>query len=181
MLARGLVAAVHGRPLKGRVRLGHEGRHRGRHLGGAQVAAADGLHARGGLDDAEHVLVGFGGQADHEVQLHALVPAREHALGGFQDVGLGDVLVDEVAHALGAGLGRKGQARDAARGQIAQQFLVEAVGAQRGHRQRHLVVAQLWPWPGEPAASRTNSRPATATPARSRRSRLCEYRPPARR
>jgi len=52
-----------------------------------QIASADLLHARRGLDNAQHVFVGLAGQPDHEVQLHALLATRKHAVGRFQDVG----------------------------------------------------------------------------------------------
>jgi len=60
----------------------------------------------------------------------------------FEEVVLGDVLADHVAHALGARLRREGEPGNPAGGQVAEQLLVEAVGAQRRHRQRHLLVAQ---------------------------------------
>ena len=53
LLARGLGLAVHRRPLERRVRLRHVRRHRRGHLRAALVAAADLLHARRGLDDAD--------------------------------------------------------------------------------------------------------------------------------
>ena len=81
LLVCGQLVAVHGGPLQGRVRLGHEHRHGRRHLGAAQVATTDLLHARRGLDNTDDVLVGLAGQPDHEVQLHALMAARKHAMG----------------------------------------------------------------------------------------------------
>ena len=142
LLARDLLLAVHRRPLERRVRLGDVGRHRRDHLRAALVAAPDLLHARRGLDDAEHVLVGLGRQPDHEVELHAREPAAEHAVRRFDDVLFGDVLRDHVAHALRPGLGRERQAPRAHAGHLAQQILVEAVRAQRRHRQRHPLGRQ---------------------------------------
>ena len=51
-------------------------------------------------DDGLHIVVGLGGQADHEVQLQGGVPGREGLPGGVEDVGLAHVLVDHVAQAL---------------------------------------------------------------------------------
>ncbi len=143
LLALGLGGAVHRHPLERRVRLGDVGRHRRRDARGAQVAVADLLHARRRLDDAAHVGVLLGRQADHEVQLHALEAAPEHAVRRLDDVLLGDVLGDDVAHALRAGLGRERQTARAHGRHLAQQIFVQPVGAQRRHRQRHLLVAQL--------------------------------------
>ena len=142
LLVPGQLVAIHASPLQRRMRLGHENRHGRRHLGAAQVATADLLHAGGCLDDAHHVLVGFAGQPDHEVQLHALMAAREHAMGGFQDVGFGHVLAHHIPHALGSGFGRKGQARHAQARHRTQEIVVEPIGAQRRNRKRRLVLAQ---------------------------------------
>ncbi len=126
------------------MRLGHVRRHRHGHLGPlGHVLAPDAQHALAGLDDADDVLVLLGGQADHEVELHAVPAAPEHPLGALGHVRLGDVLVDHVAHALGPGLGREGEAGDAHLRHLVEELLAQAVGAQRRHRQRHLLVAQL--------------------------------------
>ena len=70
-------------------------------------------------------------------------PRAEHPMGGLDDVVLGDVLGDHVPHALGARLGRERQPAGAHAGDLAQQILVEAVGAQRRDGQRHLLGRQL--------------------------------------
>ena len=80
-------------------------------------------------DDAAHVLVLLGGQADHEVELHLRPAAREDALGGFEQLLLGDVLVDHVAHALRAGLGREGETGGAHLADLVEHVFVEPVGA----------------------------------------------------
>jgi hypothetical protein len=63
-------------------------------------------------------------------------PRPEHAMRRLDDVVLGDVLRHHVAHALRARLGRERQPARAHARHLAQQILVEAVGAQRRHRQR---------------------------------------------
>ena len=74
-------------------------------------ALADVARALADLHDLADVALLFGREADHEVELHAVPPAREDALGGRHELLFGDVLVHDVAHALAARLGRE---RDAA-------------------------------------------------------------------
>ena len=62
------------------------------------------------LGNAEHVLVRLSREAQHEVELDRAVAAGKGAAAGGQQVLLGEILVDGVAQALRAGLGRKGQA-----------------------------------------------------------------------
>ena len=113
----GLLGAELRGPLERRVRLGHEAADRD---GAADVAAARDLAAGlddplGELGDLEHVLVGLGGQAAHEVELH-LAPAGAVGRGdGVDEVLLGDHLVDHLADALGPALGRERQARSGGR------------------------------------------------------------------
>ena len=144
LLAADLGVGVLRAPLQRRVRLGHVRRHADRDLGlaAADHALADAQHALAGLDDAAHVVVLLGGQADHEVQLDPVPPALEDLAGRLLDVGLGDVLVHHVAHALSAGLGREGQPGDPGLGQLVEDLVGQAVGAQAGHRHRHAARAQ---------------------------------------
>ena len=90
--------------------LGHEAAHRHRHRRVLVVLAAPMLHAVAGqLGDAQGVLVGLRGQPGEEVQLHA-TPAL--GVGRFHrvvEVLLADELVDDLAHAPGAGLGGERQ------------------------------------------------------------------------
>ena len=103
-------------PLERRVRLGHEPADRDR---AADVVAAGDLaalrdHLLREVGDLQDVLVGLGGQAAHEVELH-LAPARGVRRRDRADqVLLGDHLVDHLAHPLRAALGGEGQARTAA-------------------------------------------------------------------
>ena len=57
--------------------------------------------------DARHPedVLGLGGQAAHEIHLHVLHPLRERVLGGPADLVVGEVLVDDLPHPLGARLG----------------------------------------------------------------------------
>ena len=90
-------------------------------------------------DDPAHVVVFLGRQADHEVELHRRPAAREDALGRLDELLLGDVLVDDVAHALRARLGREREPGRAHARDVVEQFSVEAVGAQRRDAERHLL------------------------------------------
>src|SRR5664280_3915385 len=82
----------------------------------------------GEVGDLKHVLVGLGGQAAHEVQLH-LPPAGRVGRGdGVDQVVLADHLVDDLANALRAALGRERQAGTApAAGQLVGQVDVEGI------------------------------------------------------
>ena len=64
----------------------------------------------GELGDAEGVLVGLGGQAGEEVELHPPPALRVGRLDRRVEVLLGDQLVDHLAHPPRAGLGREGEA-----------------------------------------------------------------------
>jgi len=94
-------------PLEGRVRLGDQ---RGEpHVDLPPPAL---LHdAVGQVGDALEILFALAGQADHEVELDGLPPAREDAPGRLEEVRLGVALVDDVAQPLRPGLGGDGEAR----------------------------------------------------------------------
>ena len=62
------------------------------------------------LCDAEHILVRFRGQAEHEVELHIVPAALKGDGAGIEDLLLRDILVDGVAQTLRPGLRREGQA-----------------------------------------------------------------------
>ena len=144
LLADG-VHAVHGRPLEGRVRLGNEAAHGAGHLGRALAAldpAAHGEAAGAGFDDAGHVFHGLGGQTDHEVELHVVPLAAEHAPRALEDVLLAHVLVDDVAHPLRAGLGREGERGGAHLLEVVEHGLGQAVGAQARDGQAHLLAVE---------------------------------------
>ena len=95
----------------------------------------------GHAGDAEHVLVGLAGQADHEVQLEPGEPALERGPHGLVELRLVHALVDRVAQRLGARLGRERQ-RAALVGGEPGEALRRRVDAQR--RQRHAQAgAQL--------------------------------------
>jgi hypothetical protein len=141
LLPAHLVVVVHGRPLEGRVRLGHERGHAHRDLA-TVVAAGLGASLPRAVprpDDALHVFVFLGGKADHEVELHLLPTAREHALGRLEQLLFRDVLVHHVAHALRARFGREREAAGALRLHVVQHVLAQAVGAQRAHAHVHAL------------------------------------------
>ena len=99
-------------PLEGSVRLGHEAadRNRAADIAPSTDLAADSDDLGRQARDLQDVLVGLGGQPAHEVELH-LPPSR--AVGGgdrADEVFLGDLLVDHLAHALTATLRGEGEA-----------------------------------------------------------------------
>ena len=93
----------------------------------------------GQVGDLQHVLVGLGRQAAHEVELHLAPAGRVRGGDRADEVVLGDHLVDDLADPLGAALGGERQPGAAAvAGQLVGQVDVERVDAGRGQRQRGL-------------------------------------------
>ena len=126
------------------MRLGHVGRHTDRYLGLApDVPSSDAEHALAGFDDAAHVVVLFGWQADHEIEFQSVPAAGKYPVRRLLDMGLGDVFVDHIAHALGAGFGGKGQTGDPHGRHLVEDLFVEAIGAQRRHRHRGFAPSEL--------------------------------------
>ncbi len=72
--------------------------------------AAFGQHRLAQVGDRLHIFDRFGGVADHEVQLDVVPAARIDGAGSFQKLLGADRLVDDLAHALGGGFGRQGEA-----------------------------------------------------------------------
>src|SRR6476469_8341545 len=123
-----------GGPLERRVRLGHEAADRDR---AADVLAATGLPARADdllrhRRDLQHVVVGLGRQAAHEVQLHLAPAVGVRGAHRPDQVLFGHRLVDHAADALAAALRGEGQAgTPAVAGQLVGQVDVERVDARR--------------------------------------------------
>ena len=139
-----LLPADLGLPLEGGEGLGHEpGGGHGQaqapvFVGGVLPPGVDGV--AGDLGDAQHVLVGLRGQAQHEVELHGVPAAGE---GGPQALGerlLGDIFVDGVPQPLGAGLGGEGEPRLPALLQPLHQLHGEVVRPQGGEGEVHVVL-----------------------------------------
>ena len=131
-------------PLERGVRLGHEpaDRHRAADVTLAADPAPGLDDPLGKVGDLQHVLVGLGGQATHEVELHVAPAGRVGGSDGVDQVILGDHLVDHPAQALGAALGSERQARASpAPGQLVGQVDVE--GVHPGRRQRKTGLGAL--------------------------------------
>ena len=99
----------HGLPLERRMGLGHK-------WGDGHVdlsPSAKGLaclgHSLGDVHDPVQVLVGLGGQPDHEVELDQPPALSERLLAAAEQVSLLDVLVDDRAQAVSRGLRRYGE------------------------------------------------------------------------
>ena len=129
-------------PLEGRLGLGHE--HRAGHAH-AHAAALLGRHgglgavvgALGQTRDALDVVVGLGGQPHHEIQLAAAPAGGESGIDGGEQVVLGDVLVDDVAQPLGAGLRRERETALLLAGHELGHLHPEGVQALGGHAHAH--------------------------------------------
>ena len=174
LLAHG-VRRVHGAPLERRVRLGHVRRHAHRHGRGAAPVGlpllaervlhplADAPRPLADLHDLADVGLLLRGEADHEVELHLRPAAGEDPLGGLHELRLGDVLVDDVAHPLAAGLGGEGHAGRADALHVVEHVLLEPVRAEGRDAERNLLRHELCRPPSSRAARCTSSPPSTAT------------------
>ena len=135
-------------PLERRVGLGREVADREVQLQPPQVAALL-LQGAAGVGDADHIGVGFTGQADHEIELHLAVAVLHGGADAPQQLRVGQPLVDDVAQALGAGFRGEGEARLAVAAKDVGDVLVEAIHPLAGQREAHVVlgeaVAQLHP------------------------------------
>ena len=128
---------VLGAPLEGGVRLGDVARDGDRDPDPPlrlPVADVAGLPAHVG--DAEDVLVLLGRQPDHEIELGPVPAPREDPPAGLVDVLLADVLVDDVAHPLRAGLGGEGEAGRLHLRDVVEDLLGEPVGAEARNAER---------------------------------------------
>ena len=100
-----------------------------------------------------YVLVGLGGQAAHEVELHVPPAVGVRGDDGTDEVLLGHHLVDHPADTLRAALGREREPGAAA---VARQLLgegdVEGVDAGRGQRERDVGALVLLGQPGADVA-----------------------------
>ena len=140
-LAAQLLDRVLAEPLERRERLGHEPADRRLDRRALGVAAADVDAVAGQVDDAERVLVGLRRQPGEEVQLDPPPARAERRVDRGVEVFLADELVDDLAHAPGAGLGGEGQARAPGLLDLAGDAHGEGVDPQAGQAHRHLAAA----------------------------------------
>ena len=127
-------------PLEGREGLGHEGRERRRDLQ-ARIALARGVaHLAAKVGDGLEVLVGLGGQADHEIEFDLTPAVFQQLLHMQQHLFLGDALVDDVTQALAARFGGQGTARAAQVGHALHDLVVDGAHAQRRQRKADLFL-----------------------------------------
>ena len=135
-------------PLEGGVGLGGEIADGEVELQPPQITALL-LQGAAGLSNAQDVGIGLPRQANHEIELDLAIAALHGGTDPPQQLGVGQALVDDVPQALGAGLGRKGQARLAGPAQDVGDVLVEAVDPLTGQGQGDVLigeaVAQLHP------------------------------------
>ncbi len=137
----------HPRPLEGRVRLRDQRVHADAHhqpppAALRELLATRGDHALHEVGDRQHILVTLARQADQEVELHPLPARAERRPHRRQQVLLGHVLVDDVAHPLRARLGCQRQPAFAHTLQTMRQRNAEGVHAQRRQADRHSPVRE---------------------------------------
>ena len=119
-------------PRERRVGLGDVRRHADRDAEALVAGVASGLpRAVAQLEDGAEIVVRLGGQSAHEVELGARVALARRRGHGGHELGLRVVLVDHVAHALAAGLGRQGDGSGSAAHQGIDQERADTVDAQR--------------------------------------------------
>ena len=78
-------------------------------LGVVRILVVEVYHLLSSLGNTLDILHGLGGQAHHEVKLDRGVARIKGDGAGLFDLVPGDVFVDDIAQALGTGLGSKGQ------------------------------------------------------------------------
>ena len=158
LLAAPEFGGAHAVPLERGVGLGCEVADREVELQPAQIAALL-LQGAAGFGNADHVGVGFTGQADHEIELHPPVAVLHGGADAAQQFGVGEALVHDVAQALAAGLRREGEPRLAGAAEHVGDVGVEAIDPLAGQGEGHVfvgeAVAQLHPhrWQGQVIAA----------------------------
>ena len=126
---------LHRIPLERSPRLGHEGIERDGHTADASAARAGAFENLGDeVRDREHVFVALLGQTDHEIKFEIADALAEHHFGGVQNLGLGKVLVDDLAHPLAAGFGSHRHALTSAACQRGRERGRDAIGLQGRRR-----------------------------------------------
>ena len=140
--------------LKGILRLVLKRRKRLRHKGGDRDCYIDALpfgtslcaviqidDALRKLDDTADVIWGFGGQAQHEIELDRGIAALKGQPAALHDVLFGNIFIDDVAHPLSSGLRREGESAFSHCFNAFQQFFRKVIDAEGG--QRYIDVARL--------------------------------------
>ena len=140
-LAPQLCGGVLPEPLERGERLGHEAADGHRHRRRPHMAPAQSHAVAGQLGDSKRVLVGLGGQASEEVELHPAPPLRVGRLHRRVEVVLGDELVDHLAHPPAARLGGEREPGAAGPLDLSRDAYRESVDAQAGQRHRDLAAA----------------------------------------
>ena len=131
-------------PLERGVGLRDVARHRDRDPDAAlRLPVADVPRLPAHVGDPEDVLVLFGRQPDHEIELRPVPSPREDPPAGLVDVLLADVLVDDVAHPLRAGFGGEGEAGRLHLRDVVEHLLREPVGAKARDAERNPARNEL--------------------------------------
>ena len=133
------------KPLEGGEGLGHEAGHGNGdlHAPAALDLRIEVNHLLGQFRNADDVLICFRRQAHHEVELHLLPALTEGSAAGSEEVFLRHALVDDIAHALGACLRGEGKAGLPDLLHLVGQVNGEAVYAQGGQGEAHLLLLEI--------------------------------------
>ena len=146
--AQGLLGGNLAIPLKRRLRLRDKQRTGHRHANGTALlgrgrllrTVVGALHqARDALD----IVVGFGGKADHEIELATAPAGGEGRVHGPEQVFLSHLLIDDVAQALRAGFRGERQTALLAPGHQAGHVHAEAVQTLARHGNAHTCLGVL--------------------------------------
>ena len=109
----------------------------------ALVVAGDAADVADHLHDTVDILIGFGRQSQHEIQLDQMPAVFENQMYGIVQFLIGDIFADKGAKPFGAGLGGECQPGFARRLQSIGQLLGKRPGTHRRHRQRHVFGLQF--------------------------------------
>ena len=145
-------------PLERRGSLGDKDRNRDGHRDRAATSlghhgTTELQHVIGQIGDGHDVLIALAGKAHHKVELHAVPAGLEGRLGRTVQVLLGHVLVNDVAHALAAGLGRERQAALLFAGDRLGHIHAKRIQALRRNRHAYTRILQATVEPAEHVAN----------------------------
>ncbi len=110
----------------------------------AQLGATHLRHLLKQIGDGQDVLVGFGGQTDHKIELDRLPAGLKGGGSRVEQILVGHPLIDDVAQPLGASFRGKRQPCFSHPLDFFRQLDAEVVDAQRGKPNRDTLTAEVF-------------------------------------